>query len=205
METGFHLHIGYMRHHFPRHIPKYCYKHSTLRDESQLYWYPVPTLEPNSDYPLQPQTAFLFAQTSRAYLYAGKIFGLEEKIEWPDRIGPRRVQLVDRQSQFVGILQLHNNEDIAELEIDAHSHRGRLLEVVATCKGYTGKIFDIKLARALAKESGEESWATRLKDCYFVLWIEWKDGVAYRRGSGAVTVEAWETEMEEDLVDLILG
>ena len=84
IETGFHLHNGYMRHHFPRNVPKYCYKHSTFREESRLHWYPVPTLEPNSDYPLQPQTAFLFARISRAYLYAGKMFGLEEKVEWLD-------------------------------------------------------------------------------------------------------------------------
>ena len=94
---------------------------------------------------------------------------------------------------------------MAELEVDAQSYRGRRVELVATCKGYTGKIFDIELARALTEESGKEPWATQLKDCYFVLWIEWKDGVAYRKGSGAVTVEAWETEMEEDLLDLILG
>lgn len=205
IETGSHLRNGYTRHHFPRDIPKHCYKHSTFRDESQLHWYPVPTLEPHSDYPLQPQTAFLFAQTSRAYLYAGRMFGLEEKLEWLDRIGPHRVQLIDRLGQFVGILQLHNNDDMAELEVDAHSHRGRLIELVATCKGYTGKIFDIELARTLAKESGTEPWATQLKDCYFVLWIEWQNGVAYRKGSGAVTVEAWETEMEDELVDLILG
>ena len=205
IETGSHLRDSYTRHHFPRDIPKYCYKHSTFRDESQLHWYPVPTLEPHSDYPLQPQTAFLFAQTSRAFLYAGKVFGLEEKVEWLDRIGPDRIQLLDGGSQFVGILQLHNNDDMAEFEADTYPHRERIVELVATCKGYTGKIFDIKLAKALAKETGKESWATQLKDCYYVLWIEWKDGVAYRRGSGAVTVEAWETQMEEDLVDLILG
>ncbi|KAK5635759.1 hypothetical protein RRF57_011471 [Xylaria bambusicola] len=39
---------------------------------------------------------------------------------------------------------------------------------------------------------------------YGVLWIEWVDGVAYRRGSGVVYKEVWETHDLEN-VDLILG
>ncbi|KAI0509252.1 heterokaryon incompatibility protein-domain-containing protein [Xylaria bambusicola] len=39
---------------------------------------------------------------------------------------------------------------------------------------------------------------------YGVLWVEWVDGVAYRRGSGVVYKEAWEAHDLED-VDLILG
>jgi hypothetical protein len=42
-------------------------------------------------------------------------------------------------------------------------------------------------------------------ECYFVLWIEWVDGVAYRRACGAVATEAWEQIREKELVDLILG
>ena len=39
---------------------------------------------------------------------------------------------------------------------------------------------------------------------YGVLWIEWIDGVAYRKGSGLVDKKAWETHDLED-VPLILG
>jgi hypothetical protein len=41
--------------------------------------------------------------------------------------------------------------------------------------------------------------------CYFVLWIEWVDGVAYRKACGGVAAELWEQEKEEELVDLVLG
>ena len=216
-ETIIHISNEISRHRFPRNIPKYCYKHSTFRKEEEVRWYPVPTLEPHSNHLLQPQTDFLFAQTSRAFLFADKLFELGENLKGllyepgsaRERDEPLWVQLIDRRSQFVGILELHNEDDMAEFEVDAYAPRGRLVELVATCKGYTGRIYDIELAKALAKESGKESdvesWTPQLKDCYFALWIEWKDGVAYRRGSGVVTVEAWETEMEEELVDLILG
>ena len=35
-----------------------------------------------------------------------------------------------------------------------------------------------------------------------MLWIEWENGVAYRRAYGAVMIEAWESEKETELVDL---
>ncbi|KAI0427748.1 hypothetical protein F5Y09DRAFT_315176 [Xylaria sp. FL1042] len=41
-------------------------------------------------------------------------------------------------------------------------------------------------------------------EVYGVLWIEWVDGVAYRKGSGAVYKEVWESYNLED-VNLILG
>jgi hypothetical protein len=75
---------------------------------------------------------------------------------------------------------------------------------VATSKGYTCRVFDEELAQAKQAEDGL-GWEPQLKNCYFVLWTEWERGVAYRRGNGAVTVEAWEEAKEEELVDLILG
>ena len=100
---------------------------------------------------------------------------------------------------------MHNEDDLADFETETELNLGRRVELVATCKGYTGRIFDYELVEAMAKESGKRRRTLQLKDCYFVLWIEWKDGVAYRRGSGAVTTEAWEVEKEAELVDLTLG
>ncbi|PMD14869.1 hypothetical protein NA56DRAFT_754519 [Hyaloscypha hepaticicola] len=39
---------------------------------------------------------------------------------------------------------------------------------------------------------------------YHVLWIEWEDGIAYRRGLGRVLKEAWD-RMATDEIDLVLG
>lgn len=41
-------------------------------------------------------------------------------------------------------------------------------------------------------------------DFYYVLWIEWKEGIAYRKGLGRVLKEAWDREATE-VIDLILG
>ena len=39
---------------------------------------------------------------------------------------------------------------------------------------------------------------------YYVFWIEWKDGIASRKGLGRVMKEAWDREATEE-IDLVLG
>jgi hypothetical protein len=39
---------------------------------------------------------------------------------------------------------------------------------------------------------------------YNVLWIEWTDGVAYRKAVGQVTKAAWEAA-DRELIDVVLG
>jgi hypothetical protein len=48
-------------------------------------------------------------------------------------------------------------------------------------------------------------WNTlEVYEWYNVLWIEWKDGIAYRKGLGRVSKEAWES-MDLEAVDVLLG
>jgi hypothetical protein len=46
------------------------------------------------------------------------------------------------------------------------------------------------------------SW--KVEEFYYVLWIEWENGIAYRKGLGRVLKEAWEREVKDE-IDLILG
>jgi len=49
-----------------------------------------------------------------------------------------------------------------------------------------------------------ERYCPEARDFYNVLWIEWTDGVAYRKGVGFVTKEAWEAA-DRELIDVVLG
>lgn len=40
--------------------------------------------------------------------------------------------------------------------------------------------------------------------CYNVLWIEWEEGIAYRRGIGRIEAQAWERQHLEH-IDVVLG
>jgi hypothetical protein len=42
------------------------------------------------------------------------------------------------------------------------------------------------------------------EDTYLVLWVEWKDGIAYRLASGNVRVEDWD-ELDLEIILLVLG
>ncbi|CAG8949490.1 hypothetical protein HYFRA_00007720 [Hymenoscyphus fraxineus] len=193
-----------------RGIPRYCFSHPDLvfvGPYKRYLWYPIPMLEPDSpNPPIEAQTAFIFAQTSRAYLSVRTICFKPQRIPRKHEVWhPPSVHLSDRSGNFVGYLRLHNNDDLDEFGEEIEANGRKLVELVATCKGYTGKIFDHELAERIKEESGAMEWAPQLKNCYFVLWIEWKDGVAYRRAGGAVTEEAWDSEKESELVDLVLG
>ncbi|KAK7946381.1 uncharacterized protein PG986_010702 [Apiospora aurea] len=52
-------------------------------------------------------------------------------------------------------------------------------------------------------ERGEEDKKTK-QDCYHVLWIEWEQGVAYRKGCGFVLEDKWEELAELDKVVVTL-
>ncbi|KAI4095893.1 MAG: hypothetical protein LQ339_007131 [Xanthoria mediterranea] len=200
-QGDFHLMSSGRWYQYPSDIPQYCYKHESIRDESHFYWYPIPVLDRSTPCPVRPQTAFLYAQTPRAFLWAGSQM---HRMKDPTPGAPR-VQLVKLDGQHVGFLQLNRVSDLADLKSPMDSKPGRRVELVATCKGYTGRIFDYKLGKRIAAATVETPLAKQLKDCYFVLWIEWENGVAYRQAFGAVTNEAWESEKETELGDLILG
>ncbi|KAL8757033.1 MAG: hypothetical protein Q9199_002510 [Rusavskia elegans] len=202
-DTASDLHVKRQQrgYQFPRAIPERCYRFASARHETQFQWYPIPVLVRCFQSPIQSQTPFLYAQTSRAFLQIGSV--IDEK-EDPYRRAPR-VRLVKPDSQYVGVLQSNSLSDLEKLLYHPKSTAGKRVELVATCKEYTGQIFDYELAKRTAEATGQKPWSRQLKDCYFVLWIEWEDGVAYRQGCGAVTTEAWESEKETELVELILG
>lgn len=198
------LESNYGSHSFPRDVPGSCFRHCSDSDDI-FYWYPVPALVPTWKDNIEslPQTAYLFAQTSRAFLYGGK------KIEASDlpltRNEAPSIRIINSSDLHVGYLRLNNDEDVQFFQKAERLASPRKVELVATCKGYTGTIFDVELAEAKAKERGVEKWERQLKDCYFVLWIEWMGNVAYRRGCGAVVADIWEEMREKELVDLVLG
>ncbi|KAI9663146.1 MAG: hypothetical protein M1821_008194 [Bathelium mastoideum] len=197
VETKYHVDGAHHRRHLPRDIPKYCYKHSSFSNDGESTWYPIPVSDHEVKYPLRKQTAFVFSRTTRAYLYAsGKETYVFEDSFWRC---PPQIQLMDWRENRVGYLQLNSKTDLAYFDSELDQGCKKQVELVATCKGYTERIFDYRLT----KEERYEK--LHLEDCYFVLWIEWKNGVAFRKAAGAVTAKAWQREKQQDLVDLILG
>jgi hypothetical protein len=127
-----------------------------------------------------------------------------------------RIWLTTSSDYHCGYLQLNNTDEMHSFDkTETGKSCATSMELVATCKGYArdifafGKDWDNELnTRVLADNIQSEDdiyYVADPTDCYFVLWIEWVDGVAYRKACGTVVAEAWEQEKEEELVDLILG
>lgn len=47
----------------------------------------------------------------------------------------------------------------------------------------------------------EKNWEFKF---YIILWIEWEDGIAYRKGIGKVWADCWESADKEE-IDIRLG
>jgi hypothetical protein len=195
------------------------FKHARSPHSWYSYAFPVPEPFTATDSISVPQTAYLSSQTSRAFLRGTRRHSKEYVMpaEHPltsDYSMPAEdsVWLMSSQGQHVGYLRLNNAEERSLFKHTGSNYVSpNPLELVAICKGITkyllapGLDWDIEIDRLYRAQV--ETWRQdrQAVDCIYVLWIEWKDRVAYRRACGAVTAEAWEQEREKELVDLILG
>ncbi|KAH7143282.1 hypothetical protein DER46DRAFT_640226 [Fusarium sp. MPI-SDFR-AT-0072] len=107
-------------------------------------------------------------------------------------------QLCDRLGKDIGKLHLPNKETRDRFPENVKGgETGLQVDIVAVCR----------LERC-SKTWDREHWETRLpifkEDLYLVLWVEWKDGVAYRVASGEVIASEWES-LDVERVSLILG
>lgn len=158
--------------------------------------YPVPL--PPSTVGIKPieQQPFIFAKTTRSFFVAKSLMGLFLRPYIDDT--ELRLGLFCRDGECAGLLQLNSATDV----------RCSPVELVAVVKGWTTSFFQYFLTFRGRKEPGggypfiRGGRLTR-HSCYFVLCVEWEDGVAKRQGTGMVEADIWERNCEP--VDLILG
>ncbi|KAH8886590.1 HET-domain-containing protein [Thozetella sp. PMI_491] len=189
---------------------------------------------PSTGVELPPQTRYLACKTTRAFLYASsdmvKLFLRRSRFQvLRDSSGAfagvlnLHEESDDEQDLLAPIIPASTSEGTGQ---------GTRVELVAILKGWTDAFshpYDILNGEAIehswdphwhgrAEESGsgspsyvdenKEAWdALRdtKDDCYYALWIEWRGGVAYRKGTGVVVAQRWDEAREESLVDLVLG
>lgn len=190
----------------PRRLPKgwnreglhYIYK----RDSRSSSTYPLPIIK--GQVPCVISARYLFCRTTRAYLRSVRSevttlmpLGLPEHLS---------TILEDKDGRLVGSLNL-NLRPMDAIDTPA----GTMFELVAISAGAI-------LKRTFQSSQGLVSYTigwghnpgivsvadATVEEFYYVLWIHWEDGIAYRRGLGRVLKYAWEREVVDE-IDLVLG
>ncbi|RGP61388.1 heterokaryon incompatibility [Fusarium longipes] len=215
----------------PRSMPKEMPSHGyycSFEDNPKhvTRWYPIP-LNLNgsngSQVELHSGFQYLWCQTSHAFLTATQ--NTIGEWEWL-----KFYLLEDSSGVTIGALQLHDDEDSKlfrenfQVELIAIAKGWTsILKTYSACSSPGAEADSESEDEPIAMDSSDdeldytgveesEPWIERWEeakknkqDCYHVLWIEWKNGVAYRKSSGFVLEEEWDRVAEPGKVDITLG
>jgi hypothetical protein len=168
------------------------FKHES--DTESEFWWPIPIPQNTSDEKaIQPQTDLLFCRTTRAWFYSAR----DVRSYRPG------ASLRDKEGKWVGYINFHDNETLQDMpEFRTSPFIGCVLELVAVSQGYARNHGEAPGVDEFEME--ERPKGSELYEFYNVMWIEWKDAVAYRKGLGRILKSVWESESQKG-VDVILG
>ncbi|KAM0541272.1 hypothetical protein ACHAPJ_013317 [Fusarium lateritium] len=217
----------------PKELPTYIYTHISDGDQEPLTrWYPIPmektSSEGGSEHVLHGRYQYLWCQTFRGYLlaspdliseFAGRshvhtlkdingttVGALDLHNEDDDKLFQEeiKVELIAVAKGWSTILRRYNlgapNPDHGILHQDGHLTEQEEEE--------EQERQDKHFAYYFKKTPWTDEWENSKEDkqdCYHVLWIEWDNGVAYRRAYGFVLANEWERLAEPGKVDITLG
>jgi hypothetical protein len=183
----------------PLHVirsPRWIYKHESLPKSE--FWHPLPFGDTPDDMPPNVLVPYISCRTQKAIVIGGERF----ESQGSAHRGPN-ISLLDQSGIWIGALDLHEEPPKGD-EADWTKHRliGAAFEMV-----------DVGAGRCPAEHSCPQMNEWLLKErprtgeyyeWIYTLWIEWEDGIAYRKGLGRIVKAAWETLNKEE-IDLILG
>ncbi|CEI67581.1 unnamed protein product [Fusarium venenatum] len=178
---------------YPDGCGRYVFQHEAISEINGTpveWYYPFPVNEiTTATSPSMPdQTQYLFCETFQATL-----LGYQQDIDKSKYPNLFEAKLCDKFGKVVGKLDLVNYESRDEFPeaVDTTTEIGLQVDVVAICK----------LKRYIKKELDLPQIT---KDLYLVLWVEWKEGIAYRLSSGEVLAEEWE-KLDLKKISFVLG
>lgn len=171
---------------------EYVFEHEKLPGD--LFWHPIPALGnvADADAVIPPQLPYISGQTTRTWLEAYR-----EDLDWDRRSGlPAMMCLRDRLDNKVGDLVLHSPKELSYFPREIGV--GTAIELVAICRQEVQEVRLITGAYIASESHGD-------REAYAVLWVEWANGIAYRRASGRVEKKAWDQHPQLETIDLVLG
>ncbi|KAH8159525.1 hypothetical protein CIB48_g8719 [Xylaria polymorpha] len=181
----------------PYALPLCFYMHESEPDSE--FWYPLPI--PQTEEPVKPHilARYITCKTRRCWLVSG------ERVFHKFQRQAHMVSIRDREGNWVGILKLCEPLVYGIEGSGSGAGDGINLELVEIARGSVRndgpKHVDYPIEEWVLDERPKGG---NLYEYYYVLWIEWMDGIAYRKGLGRVHKDSWESQ-EREWIDLVLG
>jgi hypothetical protein len=158
----------------PESVPKWFYKHKS--DPDSEFWYPIPLPSTTDESVSIVSEPYLSCWTHRVWAFGGNY----QSESWPP------LRLNDKNGKEIGFLKLLEIPPLnGENDDSKNKYLGQPIELVDIAIGYGNN------------DPGVSKF-------HHVMWIEWEDKVAYRKGLGKVPMEAWE-EQDRESIHLMLG
>ncbi|PMD22293.1 HET-domain-containing protein [Hyaloscypha hepaticicola] len=159
--------------------PKCFYKHES--DPNSEFWYPIPLPSTTDESISIVSEPYLSCRTHRGWAFGGKYRHYRGDTPVLD--------LNDKNKREIGFLKLLESSPLKNGQNDDSEKKylGQPIELVDIAIGYH---------HASPYPAGDRF--------HYVMWIEWEDKVAYRKGLGEVSMEVWE-EQDPELIYLMLG
>jgi hypothetical protein len=139
------------------------------------------------------QTQYLFCDTVQA-----RLLGYQQDSDQLQYLWDNEAKLCNKFGNVIGKLHLLNKDSRDRFPENANgTEAGLPVDIVAVCR-----------LKRCSKTWHREEMESRLplikEDLHHVLWVECKDGVAYRLASGEVIAAEWEN-LDPEKVSLVLG
>ncbi|KAL9114869.1 MAG: hypothetical protein Q9227_001112 [Pyrenula ochraceoflavens] len=172
-------------------VPKYVYKFES--DPETECWYPVPLDDTKKEPFVSDSLPLISCQTWRAWLIGGEQIIQERPT----------ISLRTRDGSWAGALQLHLETRRDERkDWRKHGLIHQAFELVEISRGYCPSYSALRNLDEW--DHAERPRSTRHYEFYNVLWIEWRNGTAFRKGLGRVEKRIWES-IEREWIGLPLG
>ncbi|KAI3327251.1 HET-domain-containing protein [Xylariaceae sp. AK1471] len=184
----------------PYVLPLCFYKHESEPDSE--FWYPLPMSREKAPAIAHILARYITCRTRRCWLVSGEVI----VHKYRKRI--HTISLRDRRGNWVGALRLCEPLGSGGGEDGTGEKRKEriTLEFAEIARGSMRNDTDLNVGLNELEEWGldERPKSGVLYEYYYVLWVEWREGVAYRKGLGRVHKDAWESQ-EREWIDLVLG
>lgn len=184
----------------PDEITYYVYE----GHEDFAFLFPLPIRDPKRPVHVRPPEPFLFCGTELGSLYINP----DDDSLNNSRGAAAQRPLRSTQGLFTGVIYPDYDEAVKPTSATEHTIKGiqhRRCDVILVSEGYAIDTLDTLSATLPECDHPEFPKNGQLYRFINVLWVEWKDGVAYRRGVGRVLKSVWENELDLTEMDIVLN